>query len=68
MPEKWQYDEQWGTAIDISGCQFGFKTDNKCHVMLCEFRATRDQTPNKPNETCRVLCLREMEAPDRRLR
>jgi len=66
MPnEKWQYDPRWGTAIDISGCQFGFTTDGRCAMMLCQFRTEVNRAPDKPNEVCRSLCMREMEAPDR---
>jgi len=66
MPsEKWQYDPRWGTAIDLTGCQFGLQTDGRCNTMLCRFRTTRDRAPEKPNETCRSLCIKEMEAIDR---
>ena len=66
MPkETWQYDPRWGTAIDISGCQFGFETDDRCTLMLCKFRTELNRAPDEPNEACRPLCMREMEAPDR---
>jgi hypothetical protein len=66
MPnESWQYDPRWGTAIDLSGCQFGFQTDDRCNIMLCKFRTTRDRAPEEPRESCRALCIREMEIADR---
>lgn len=60
--KHWQYDPQWGTVLSIRGCQFGFKTDGRCDRLLCKFRTREREAPDRPMESCRVLCPREMEA------
>ena len=61
---NWRFDNEWGTAIDYSGCQAGLETDGRCDMLLCKFRCLRSEAPEHPT-IIRLLCPRNKIAEAR---
>ena len=62
---NWRFDNEWGTAIDFSGCQFGLETDGRCDQMLCKFRCERGEAPEQVIPVLKLLCPRNKIAEAR---
>lgn len=62
---NWRFDNQWGTAIDFSGCQAGLETDGRCDLLLCKFRCERSEEPDQVISILKLLCPRDKIAEPR---
>jgi len=59
--ETWRINQNWGTAIDLSGCQAGKTTDARCDELHCQFRTRRREAPKTEMKTLALLCPRNKE-------
>jgi len=55
----WRHDNQWGTSIDLSGCQAGLQTDARCDELACKFRTERHLQPKEVITVLKLLCPRD---------
>lgn len=62
--EPWRYNSVYGTVIDISYCQFGLETDDRCDSLHCLFRTVKALAPDHPMEIGKIACPREREYED----
>jgi len=59
--ESWRLDTEWGTTIELGGCQAGLAVDGRCDILHCQYRTTIDKQPDQPIEPMALLCPRDKE-------